>query len=134
MTLISIRLLEEADFPQWIALRAELWPKEAPAELAGSYHEISRRTIFSPSMVKAYRRSIGLPGKSPETRPLTIILPSVSAASMTSTVGRYFLLTSSAHSRMAEVPWRVRPSSRTTAPSLKQAVTASASWALAPAT
>jgi len=30
---MPVRLFREADFPRWIALRAELWPEEAPAGL-----------------------------------------------------------------------------------------------------
>src|SRR6185295_5352649 len=30
---MPVRLFREADFPRWIALRAELWPEEAPAAL-----------------------------------------------------------------------------------------------------
>jgi hypothetical protein len=64
---------------------------------------------------------------------VTIVFPAASVTSMTSTTGWYLISVSSFHSNMAAIPRLSRFSSRTPASVVKQAATATASRAFAPA-
>jgi hypothetical protein len=51
-----------------------------------SHGTISRRVILLAAIVKKWRRSIGLPGNVPETRPMTTSWPFTSVTSLTATL------------------------------------------------
>src|SRR3954471_15745008 len=80
-----------------------------------AHERISSDAILSPSSVKTKSSSIGLPGKFPVSRLVTMILPSFSADVSGSIVCWYFLLVSASHCWIAAKPSIVWPSSRTTA-------------------
>src|SRR5207302_1440180 len=104
--------------------------KRLPNLLAASFGRhvvIFNDAILSPSRSKTYRRSTGLPGKSPVSRLVTTVFPPCSSEAMGLLVYLYRVVADSFHRLIALRPVYVLFSSTTTPSSVKHSATAFAS-------
>src|SRR6185369_14915920 len=99
----------------------------SPADIRPDHVTTSSDAILSPSNLKKYRRSTGLPGKFPTRWLVTTVFPSFSSHAKGSLVYLYLAEASVFHALIEARPLWVCPSSFTTAFSVKHCETASPS-------